>query len=75
MQFGTLTIDTTNWDELRWNLWDWTLCCLSRHNIQRWLAGRLLPANISAAALEELFRQQCPGKYAQRHHFLEIKQI
>ncbi len=68
-------IDTTGWDDLEWDIWRSALSSRSRFNIERWLAGRLLPAGLSAAGLESLFREQCPGQYVQPHHFAQITMI
>ena len=68
-------VDRRGWDEWDYNLWHGVRDWWSRRNIRRWLAGQLLPANLSAAGLEELFRKQCSGQYYQPHHFREITMI
>jgi hypothetical protein len=46
----------------------------ARFNVEKWLETPK-PANLSSAALERLFRAECPGRYYQRHLFDEITMI
>ena len=67
-------VDRSAWDEFDWTLYYAVMADWARFNVEKWLETPK-PANLSSAALERLFRAECPGRYYQRHLFDEITMI